>query len=109
MIGQSEQHLTAAGEGYGEHFGFAATVGLMAIAAGLACMVRAPIPALCARTRSTIVARLLTLFAQRRMLDQVAEQSSDALTFVGLLRLSGVAPATPIFVGAQLDSVGAPL
>ena len=75
MIQQSKQHLAAAGEGYGEHFRFATTVGLLAVAAGLACLIHALVPALCTRTCSTIIARLQSLFAERRMLEQVAEHS----------------------------------
>lgn len=102
MIRQSKQHLAAATEGYGEHFRFATTVGLLAIAAGLACLVHAMIPALCTRTCSTIIARLQTLFPERRLLEQVAQQSSGAITFVRLLLLSAVVAAAPILAGASV-------
>lgn len=107
MIRQSKQHLAAAGEGYGEHFRFATTVGLLAIAAGLACLVHALIPALCTRTCSTIIARLQSLFAERRMLEQVAEQSSGAVTFVGLIVLSGGVAAAQHVVGANIAMAAA--
>ena len=105
MIGQSKQHLAAAGEGYGEHFRFATTVGLLAIAAGLSCLVHALVPALCTRTCSTIIARLQFLFADRRHLEEVAQQSSGAITFVGLILLSAVAAAAPV-LGAESFALG---
>src|SRR4051812_34478526 len=99
MIGHSKQHLAAAGESYGEHFRFAFTVGLLSIAAGLACLIHALVPALCTRTCSTIVGRLQQLFGERRMIEQVTKQSSGALTFVGLLLLSIVVTAAPLASG----------
>lgn len=102
MIRQSEQHLAAAGEGYGEHFRFATTVGLLAVAAGRACLFHALIPALCTRTCSTIISRLQALFGERRQLEQVAQQSSGTITFVGLVLLSGVVAGAPVASGAGL-------
>lgn len=90
MIRQSRQHRAIAGESYSEHFRFATTVGWLAITGGLACLVHALIAAPC----STIIARLHSVFAERRILKQVAQQSSGAITFVGLLSLAvAVAPA----------------
>lgn len=101
MIRQSRQHLAIAGESYAEHFRFAITVGSLAIAAGLACLIHALVPALCTRTCSTIIARLQRLFVERRILDEVAQQSSGAITFVGLLALSGAVAVAPAISGAS--------
>ena len=99
---RSHQHLAAGGETYGEHFRFAITVALLAIAAGLACLIHAFVPALCTRTCSTIVARLQRLFVERCQLEQVAEQSSGAIAFVGLLVLATGAALIPWLGGANI-------
>lgn len=101
MLDRSRQHLAAVGESYGEHFRFAFTVAMLAVAAGLACLIHAFIPALCTRTCSTIVARLERLFAERGQLDQVTEQSSGAIAFVGLLALAAAVSIIPLIGGAQ--------
>ncbi|MCY7399054.1 MAG: DUF6356 family protein [Sphingomonas bacterium] len=106
-----KQQLAAAGERDGEHFRFAPPVGLLAIAVGLACLVHAVIAALGVRTWSTIIARLQHLFAERRILEQVAEQSSGALAFVALALLPDVAILAPIVAGAAVgaSALAAPL
>jgi hypothetical protein len=81
-------HLVEARETYFEHLAFAAGVGLILLAAGIACIVHAIIPGCCTRTASTIVARLNTLFADRRALRSTLDDVSGALTLVGLLALS---------------------
>ncbi len=91
MIRQSKQHLAAAGERYGEHFRFATTVGCLAIAAGIACLIHAVIPALCTGTCSRIVRRLTILFDQRDRLTEVQNESSEAIGFVVLLGLATIA------------------
>ena len=84
MITQSRAHLTAAGENYGDHFRFAATVGLMTIAAGLACVIHALVPALCQRTASRTVGLLSQLFTRRELLSEVEARSLEAIAFVVL-------------------------
>ena len=94
VIEQCKKHLEDAGESYGEHMVFAMTVGLMAVGAGLACLVHALIPALCKHRCSETVRALYRLFENRGELDQARHQASGAMTFVGLtsLALLAVAP-----------------
>ena len=84
MITQSRAHLAEAGETYGEHLRFAATVGAMAMAAGLACIVHALVPALCQRTASRTIGMLTQLFTRRDLLDEVQSRSLEAIAFVVL-------------------------
>ena len=84
MITQSRAHLTAAGENYGDHFRFAATVGLMTMAAGFACVIHALVPALCQRTASRTVGLLSQLFTRRELLSEVEARSLEAIAFVVL-------------------------
>ena len=99
MIRQSKQHFATAGEGNGEHFRFAASVRQPAIAVGQARLVHVMIPALGIRICSAILAWLQTLFAERFLLEQVAQQSFGAITLVGLVLSSGVVAAAPILSG----------
>ena len=93
MIAQSKAHLAATGEGYLEHFRFASTVGLLAMAAGLACLIHALVPALCTRTCSRTVAMLSELFADRGKLSSVRERSDHVLAFIQLLMLGAIVVA----------------
>ena len=102
MIAASKAHLEAANESYFEHMRFAATVGAMAIAAGLACVIHALIPALCTRTCSLTIGRLRTLFDDRRALPTVATQTSGAITLVGLVTLSGTIAMVQLVYGPGL-------
>ena len=88
MIMQSRAHLAAAGESYADHFRFAGTVGLMTMAAGLACVVHALVPALCQRTASRTVGLLSQLFARRELLAEVEARSLEAIAFVVLALLA---------------------
>ena len=94
MIGRSKQHLIEAGESYFEHLGFAATVGLMALAAGLACLIHALIPALCTCTASRTIGLLNQLLADRGRVSEIRDQSIEAIAFAALI----VAAATIPFV-----------
>ena len=100
MLGKSRAHLREAGETYLQHFAFAASVGLMAIGAGLACLIHALVPALCQRTCSSTVALLQELFADRSRLQDVTERASGAMTFVGLLALTFFSAGLPLAFGA---------
>jgi len=102
MIAASRAHLEEANETYFEHMRFAATVGAMAVAAGLACLIHALIPALCTRTCSLTIGRLRTLFDDRRTLPKVSAQTSGAITFVGLLAFSTIIAAVQLAYGAPL-------
>jgi len=96
MMGESRAHLSEAGETYLQHLRFAATVGLILIAAGLACILHSLIPGCCKTTASRTVARLSQLFADRRQLQPAMEDMSGALTLAGLIGLS--APATVLML-----------
>lgn len=88
MIAQSRTHLAAAGETYLQHWRFATTVGLMAVAAGIACLVHALVPALCTRTASRTIGLISELFEDRSRLDEIEARSSEALAFVLLIGLA---------------------
>jgi hypothetical protein len=102
VIRRSKDHLAAAGEAYFEHFRFASTVGLMAIAAGLACIIHAVVPALCTRTASRTIASLGRLLERREMLREIAEEASEAIAFAGLLILA-VVVAAPLWLSDAPD------
>ena len=91
MITQSRAHLAAAGESYDAHFRFAATVGLMTMAAGFACVIHALVPALCQRTASRTVGLLSQLFERREMLAEVEARSLEAIAFVVLALMAALA------------------
>lgn len=97
MIGRSRAHLAAAGETYREHFRFARTVGLLSLAAGIACLIHAIVPALCPTTASRTIARINQLLGERRRIDEVDAATSDTRAFVLLLLLSVVTVA-PLWV-----------
>ena len=94
MIGRSRQHLTDAGESYWHHFRFATTLGLIAMAAGLAAIIHAFIPGLCTRTASRLVRHLGQLLDDRSRIDAVESEAVEARAFVLLLILASqsVAP-----------------
>jgi hypothetical protein len=107
MIAASKAHLDEANETYFEHLRFAATVGAMAVAAGLACLIHALIPALCTRTCSLTIGRLRSLFDDRGTLPAITSQTSGAITFVGLLAFSAIIAAVqfaygPVLIGPAL-------
>ena len=85
MIRRSKQHLMEAGETYFEHLSFAATVGLMALAGGLACLIHAIVPGLCTRTASRTIGLLNELLADRRRVAEIRGQSIEAIAFAGLI------------------------
>jgi hypothetical protein len=81
-------HLVEAGETYFEHMRFAVTVGLMLMAAALACIIHGIVPGCCTRTASRTINELTRVFRDRDSLDAVVRESSGALTLVGLLVLT---------------------
>lgn len=84
MITASRQHLREAGEGYFEHLRFAATVGSLAVGAGLACLLHALVPAACQRTCSRTIGQLQQLFADRNQLESVRNAAEGVLIFEAL-------------------------
>jgi len=88
MLRKTRLHLLEAGEDYFEHMCFALGVGMMLVAAGLACIIHGIFPSFCTKTASRTVDELKRLFAERHALASVLEQMSGALTLVGLVALT---------------------
>jgi uncharacterized protein YjeT (DUF2065 family) len=88
MWSKCKTHLREAGESYFEHMRFAVGVGLMLVAAGMACIIHGLVPGLCTKTASRTVDELRRLFAERHALASVLDQASGALTLVGLIALT---------------------
>jgi len=103
MLNSSRDHLREAGESYFEHMRFALIVGVLAVGAGLACVIHAIVPALCPKSCSRTVGLLQTLFADRSKLGTVSGESSGVLAFVVLI---GISSLTAIATAA---SIGNPL
>ncbi|QNN65700.1 hypothetical protein H9L12_03820 [Sphingomonas rhizophila] len=76
---------------------FAATVGLLTLSAGLACLIHALIPALCTRTASRTIRLLYRLMDERGELQSVREQSVDVVAFAVLILLAG-AVTLPLWI-----------
>ena len=102
MIQQSRTHLKEAGEGYWQHFRFATTFGLLAMAAGLAAIIHAFVPAMCTHTASRIVRHLGQLLEDRSQIDAVESEAVEARAFVLLLILATVVVAPLWLLGAPL-------
>ena len=113
MLTRCRTHLSEAHESYVEHLAFAASVGLMLVSAGFACLIHAVLPGYCTRTASKTVGRLTQLFVDRQALAGALDDTSGALTLVGLVGLaappslilmlnqgSPVAVAAAVFAGA---------
>lgn len=90
MMTESRAHLAQAGETYAEHLRFAATVGTLAIGAGLACLLHAVVPGLCQTTCSRTLASLQALLADRSQLRAAAQDNGALLLFVLLMGISCV-------------------
>jgi hypothetical protein len=93
MIKGTRDHLRDNNESYGEHLKFAVTVGMLAIGAGLACLIHALVPALCTTTASRTIRHLTTLLAQRDQLTETRAEASELLAFLFLLMLSAAVVA----------------
>ena len=93
MISQTKAHLQAAGETYWQHFRFATTFGLLAMAAGIAAILHAFIPALCTTTASRIVRHLGQLLEDRSKIDALESEAVEAKAFVLLLILASAVVA----------------
>ena len=97
MIAQSRAHLKSAGEGYWQHFRFATTFGLLAMAAGLAAILHAFTPGICTSTASRIVRHLGHLIDDRSQIDAIENEAVEARAFVMLLLLATAAIA-PLWI-----------
>jgi hypothetical protein len=103
VIERSRAHLATAGETYWEHLRFARTIALLCLAAGIACMIHALIPALCTGTASRTIGRINGLMAARGSIDEVSAASSDTTAFALLLLLAGAAVAPLWFLPAATE------
>jgi hypothetical protein len=99
MLRASRFHLADAGETYFEHMRFALTVGALAIGAGLSCILHAFVPGVCEQTCSRTVGHLQTLFADRRRLPELREQTSGVVVFVALTAISSATALFTLIVG----------
>lgn len=102
MISQSRVHLAQAGEGYWQHFRFATTFGLLAMAAAIAALLHALVPALCTHTASRIIRHLGQLMEDRSRIDAIESEAVEARAFVLLLLLATGVVAPLWFLGAPL-------
>ena len=102
MISNSKKHLDEAGERYFEHLAFAATIGLMALAAGLACLIHALIPGLCTRTASRTIGLLNQLLADRRRVEEIRDQSIEAIAFAALIVAASLIPFALMLTSAPM-------
>jgi hypothetical protein len=102
MIQQSRAHLRDAGEGYWQHFRFATTFGLLAVAAGLAALLHAIIPGVCTHTASRIVRHLGLLIEDRSKIDAIESEAVEARAFVLLLMLATTVVAPLWLLGAPM-------
>jgi Family of unknown function (DUF6356) len=102
----SKKHLAAADETYLEHLRFALLVGLIAMAAGLACIVHAILPAFCQKTCSRTVEQLQQLFESRGRWREVQRAASGALVFIMLVLFAG-ASALCILVSGGYSAMAA--
>jgi hypothetical protein len=97
MIVQSRVHLQNAGEGYWQHFRFATTFGLLAMAAGFAAILHAFIPGICTSTASRIIRHLGQLIDDRSKIDAIENEAVEARAFVMLL-IMAAAVVAPLWI-----------
>lgn len=102
MISRSRKHLRDAGEGYWQHFRFATTFGLLAIAAGIAAIVHAIVPGMSTHTASRIVRHLGQLVEDRSQIDAVESEAVEARAFVLLLLLATAVVIPLWWLGAPM-------
>jgi hypothetical protein len=81
LLLSSRSHLAGAGESYFQHMRFAAAVGSMLIAAGLACLLHALIPGVCRDTASRTITCLQQVLADRSRLAEAQRQTVEAVAF----------------------------
>ena len=98
MISQSREHLRQAGESYWQHFRFATTFGLLAVAAGLAAMLHA----FCRRCAPVPLAGSSAISAScssdRSKIDAVESEAVEARAFVLLLILASAVVVAPLWL-----------
>ena len=97
MLEGSRRHLTEAGETYWEHFHFATTIGLLALAAGVAALLHALIPGICTTAASRTIRHLGQLIDNRSQIDAIESAAIEAKAFALLLVL-GTAAVAPLWI-----------
>jgi hypothetical protein len=102
MITRCRAHLRDTGESYWQHFRFATTFGLLTIAAGLAAIIHAFVPAMCTHTASRIVRHLGQLLEDRSKIDAIESEAVEARAFVLLLILATAVVAPLWLIGAPI-------
>ncbi|WP_199792356.1 DUF6356 family protein [Allosphingosinicella vermicomposti] len=98
-MGTSRRHLVEVGESYFDHLRFAATVGRLMVAGGIACLIHAFIPALFPTTASKTIRALHAVLDDRRNAAALVER--DVPPFGPLLLLSLSGAASPWAAGAE--------
>lgn len=83
----SREHLQEAGESYFQHLRFAALVSILLLAAAIACLIHAMVPAFCRRSTSCMVALLTRLFRERERLSDIIREGSGPLVLTMLVLL----------------------
>lgn len=100
LIAESRKHLALASENYWQHLRFAASVGAMLIAAGLACLLHAIVPGICRDTASRTIASLHELLCDRSAISRAVSANGEAIAFAFLFSLSAGAAASFWIAGA---------
>ena len=77
-----QEHPSAVGESYIEHFGVATGFGVALIRAGFACLLHALFPALCTTTGSREIARLHGLLVVSRHRRRQSDVGDESLNYV---------------------------
>lgn len=102
LVGRSAAHLEGVGESYFEHMRFASGVGWRMVAAGIACMLHALLPAIFTDKASRTIDGLHLVIHDRASAEAALRAIGPAPTpFVPLALLSLVNAALPWAVGAD--------
>lgn len=116
IVVDSQAHLAEARESYWTHLRFAAAVGSMMVAAGIACLIHSLVPGLCRNTASRSIRLLSLVVEDRSALDKAVVQSLEAVAFAFLVAMAlaiGAAlwlagAAMPLFLSLTLLAFGLP-
>ena len=101
LVSASRSHLAQVDESYGEHMRFALGVGALMVAAGLACLLHAFLPAVCRTTASRTLASLGRAVEDRSALDAALAETGEALAFALVLAMSFAFAALFWLLGAE--------
>jgi gamma-F420-2:alpha-L-glutamate ligase len=100
ILARTRAHLQAVGETYWQHSRYAASVGALMVAAGLACLIHAVVPAFFETTASRAVRRLSILIDDRSQAPSLLHPD-EATPLPFLLPLSVGAALLPWLAGAE--------